>query len=160
MWGFFLVHDSFSNHASYITLDTIMPFSNRLTKCLSSSGQLSMGLSTTSMFWGKESDWSHWWWALTASTRWVVSTWPRTASSSRFASWSWTPSSAASPVLISSLVSLRNLLLSWAGNKCVWHLCHRIVFFCLFVFFCCDYEFRGVFLLDFGHSSLKIFNVD
>lgn len=48
---------------------------------------------------------SPWWWAVTHSTRWVVSTSVLTTSSSRSGYWSSTPTSVASPAPTSSSVS-------------------------------------------------------
>ena len=63
----------------------------------------------------------HWWWAATASTRWVVFMSPQTAFSSKSVFWSWTPTSAANPAPTSSSVSeagLHEIHVKW--NVWMW----------------------------------------
>lgn len=96
-------HDSLRRKSSRIKSSNPL-FQNSLIKLFLSSEQLSMGLSMTLMFCGKEFDWLRWWSVPTASTSWVAFMWPQTVSSSRCISWSWTRTSAVNPALISSLV--------------------------------------------------------
>lgn len=103
--GNFAVYPKFN--WSHLFLNPLLLISNILMAVMffMSPKQPSMGLFMILTFCVKEYASLRWWWAVMASTRWVVSTWPQTASSSKFASLSWIRISAASLARISNWVS-------------------------------------------------------